>query len=1769
MLIKSRKRIALFLSMIMILSGVSPTYLFANDIAAINDDIMTLSTNALFDLAEYDIKLPDNPRSYTSNLTDKLTSGESGISFTYEEGLAYRVTYFIEAVNQLPIKVEHIFDIGYAGENVHVYTTLYTSEGEAWDNFGAEYNFAQYDALNGMWTTNGFDSSSWNDEPYNEYTESLYSENGTVTTYVPSTSTPFVQYRGNSLGNLGGGGIGLAFRYMFAPDEGNKIYINTSNISPGNIVTFTVDKGYMSGTSNNFTAIGGQSNSITLLEEIETLTGVPTHWMIDENGDLVDYDGVIYHPENAGSRPGIDMVFTHPQEIVVEDGQYAFRLWEDPNGIDVILNLTRHNEVDEIEVAFKLDQFSDTVETSSVNLTDTGWREYQQTELSYEIEGFEINRTTASHTIRFVQDDTFYPTFKVDDTEDPDYNGIDTYKDEFVKWPELEASSLLPERNIRLRFYADGLDSDNEGKYYSPNFLYTYLGFTFDRVDYYRGELVYDPYDGLSDAGTYYTAYSKENPVVESLGTITGLPVWVTRTIDNEYQIRLLNEGIISQRLIYSPDDNDVPPPAAQIEAVSNVYVVPADPSAGGSNPQPQTIGFDLTWSAPSNSTDNPTLDNFLLEGDMFYELMLYNDSTAPIENRHYIQIFRVWASEITEINGIEKVTQISVDRQWGYEVEEDDPDDLNYKWRYDSNEDTFYMPNIVLKPYLTDGTTNDNWLQLKGVGNDAYLEVDKTDEYLNEADYPADNVAIVQDLGYTVPGNYYLTIRAVYDRHEENVQLVHSNESNPWSLTLNTLEEVVPTVTTIVGISDYLDNPGIRFSVVDISKYVSQMFDPLGWYVQDNIENDGERTYEIFLYQDNAVEPADFDNDAIVVNYGNINSGVTSPSEDEDNTEDEVETDEEIEDETDDNGVATIDETEDDEVETDEEIEEEEEEWYGLYDMQDYVETLRDGGIVKFEYVDNRDSVNTVGEWPLLYFDNLDENSVYYIKIRTVVEPYELLENEEDETEVEEINARLVSSEVAKDPCYSEFSKEYTFTTTTKLLPPTADEQAPPAPSDFWIIDQPNNTSVELGWEAPNYEPVEGVIYYELMRSDDNGIDDELLSIGIDLDEILAENSSVVAWNTKEDFIQSVELVNGDLVETALDPTQYSVTFSLLDEGLIPNRLYYFYARTVITVDGVPIGSEWIRIPVTTSPVDRPINLQIEHTRDYDYEGAHEVVVSFFAPLPEDAVVPTDYDFEIAIKGEDDSDYTIANTSDSPYSASSVESILDEDDQIYSYTHFVYHITGLDSSTRYDIKVRIVDYTVEIPDDETAPRSLYSDSVFYRTEYDEYDEQLKDLLEEYLGKFDKLTDDLKNNSYWQLEEGVYKYKEGYLKSDLAVYDVYELVSESGSRYLKYYLPADTFNWANDYSTIIQSEIDPYTLTIRPKSIDDNVAEVKEALLEIDSTAIEAFYFVLELDLGSPSQVGNYMPLASKIDIDLSVAKLEEEDWYVEEQITNELNTLITETRITVYEELEDELLSNKVFDEYELQDIVDDRFEDLLEDFYSLAEDIVEDLIIEENAIEKTNVAMLLSADVSGKKVSGYQFINQIWQSFITFNMANGYAMEIFEFGSYMFAGLLETMVEIVTIAGGNGTIDKYRLENIFDITDTGLSALATKTNVYSAIAQVLSMPAGADAVSYLQTKGFDSISRTGMNGTLRQDEAIYLLMQLYETVYYRDVTNIVIKDRQSVLNIGAFQPVYREYVYAAVELGVVTPQDGYVYPSQPVTVQEVLEMITSIMNK
>lgn len=950
------------------------------------------------------------------------------------------------------------------------------------------------------------------------------------------------------------------------------------------------------------------------------------------------------------------------------------------------------------------------------------------------------------------------------------------------------------------------------------------------------------------------------------------------------------------------------------------------------------------------------------------------------------------------------------------------------------------------------------------------------------------------------VPGTYYLSFRTVLVSNTQGKPIVYSEESNMVSLTLDNNTEIIPVPSTITTKDTTDEKESVLTEQVTIQNV------DIRNYVKKMLE-----PADLKLYTDEEKTTGKYSGTYEIYLYQN-------PSQ----------------------LAKTIKEVEEGKILP---IEVTREEGLDLLGKEAYRDRLRKGEVLPIVIKVS----SLIGEGNQSFeIKGLDENEVYYIQTRVKLSPWR--------KSIDEIEKGEVS------PRYSLFSKETAFTTTATPTPPSPEDKVPPTPEKIWIENQKNNTTVTLGWKAAKFEADEDIskVYYEWIRTEAQ-LTDEEKSRDKEVATLITTDSNRVGFKTENTYISTyLSAVKG---WTQLEPSQESSLFRLTDQTLYPNTVYYYYVRTVCIIDGVPVRSTWIMLPVTTPPVGMPTNLKIEHERDYSHNTKEETVISFDAPIPSDALVPTSYDFDIAVLGEMDESYSTTKYKVTKLTSKEETSLTPQ-----GYTHFVYKITGLKPNKRYFIKVRVIDKTVELSQGSSYPTSLYTDPLSTRTEYDEEEDSKDNQYAEYIKKFEEAAQKLKKRPYWVVEAGTtYKYRESYMVSEIGLKKEYELVAEEGTE-VTYYLPLSIFTKANEQGTILKIKLGEYSASIRPYTLTEENKEIAEAIKLMQEKKLEDYYVEMRFSLiSSQESISGQKAITPRMMLDMNLVYLKEKDTIIEADLIDALEELIVSEKKEVIAALEKKIYNGTLADDV-LQEIIDKAIEDIEASHIKKVKRMINAEIKKNITIQEIEKSILLLCKAETYAADAYYLQGGKWISVESYGASGGFAIEAHLLGTYLLVGRSSLIQMVPSLAPYESFIAKYQLTDFFTLDAYMIQTATTKQQLYGAVARLLGAQRNTDYYTYLQNKRIKGLSNLGRQNAVRQDEEIYIIMQAYELLYNRSVKSVVIKNKQSVQNIGAFQTMYRDYVYAGVELKIITPTNAKVLPSKQMTVEETIKMLYKV---
>ncbi|GMQ57699.1 hypothetical protein AN1V17_20940 [Vallitalea sediminicola] len=1039
------------------------------------------------------------------------------------------------------------------------------------------------------------------------------------------------------------------------------------------------------------------------------------------------------------------------------------------------------------------------------------------------------------------------------------------------------------------------------------------------------------------------------------------------------------------------------------------------------------------------------------------------------------------------------------------------------YQYGYNASENLFQVKNIVIRgEYKGSSLTDKPTIWSKPIKKDL---TNKTTPYTKSEE--ADD-----EYDYEFPGINFIKMRSVYVSAGGTGQ---SDRSIADSISLSMLRYDIP----MAGTLDYTpritseEQPrvglNVKFKLVDIKNYDNYMIAP----INKNINN---INYRIYISKDKQK----------ILNLESLmtTEGDTEKILDLDNAARENE-----------NGVYKIADYSDD-----------------IELTADEIDNLRSDNIL---YSDISTQPTDAGFQELKLL-NLDPNTNYYIRIVTKL----------DISDVSDTS-------VIVDKRRSEPSSMLSATSPVIPANPGDSELIPLAPENMEAKHLDDSMiSGEISWEFPTeIELIEDKYGFELISIENKSLPESLGS-GKMLQDIfdsqLLTGAVVEGWRLYVKDGKYVLKYYDKNTRTWIEATQtFNVAdnkISIIDNNNLPNKVYYYYARTIRIESELPkAASAWVAASLTTAPIKRPINLIVDHNPKYAYDPKREAVIRFDAPVPTDYHTTGNYGVEIFVKGDKDTDYT--NTK---YSSYYLEQVTGANE---GYTRSFYKISGLKPGTTYSIKVRIEDRTKPqdtLPNgDRVYPRSSFSDRVSTRTEFDQKDYDKENKYIEYIKYYEDKAQELIKTSYWEIEKDdkkqVIKYRQDYNIGDL------KYVKE-GNYYLvdaikgiqDYYLPAKMIETANDNGITIVIRFPDGDLGIRPYTLSmDKTAEIIEKIDEINkyNNSTKDYYIRLIMNIGEyKDKVNGKSPSTNLMNYDIQVVGSNKSEDDIERLILQKFEQAVESKKTYLMEQLDKELDSG--IDDAKLLKIVTDTLVLVKQTHRANIKSLMKSSIqTKYSTVRELNESVRIAFDVGSVNDTLQGYIKE-GSSFTIVNSDNyggTYNIETDKAGSYLFAPKSNMYSELDNIYNGMVTdlVTQYSLTDIFNSGElSNLKYHVYNYQLLSATARVLGAGKGYDNAEWLEEHNVD-IPVNDMYGHMRKDEAIYIFMQAYSIKNNLNLDSINVTDYNIIEDDYDIKEEYRDVLIKGVNLGIIKLTDGRLLPNEEVVTETVLEMLTRINNK
>ncbi|MCL2840517.1 MAG: hypothetical protein FWE05_07050 [Defluviitaleaceae bacterium] len=816
---------------------------------------------------------------------------------------------------------------------------------------------------------------------------------------------------------------------------------------------------------------------------------------------------------------------------------------------------------------------------------------------------------------------------------------------------------------------------------------------------------------------------------------------------------------------------------------------------------------------------------------------------------------------------------------------------------------------------------------------------------------------------------------------------------------------------------------------------------------------------------------------------------------------------------------------------------------------------------------------------------NNLDENVQFFLFADLVVDrfissgtallPGEVIGDDLDRRD------RSVSTSIASD--------------TTVGTPglPGPDEVDPSAPTGLSHIRPTAETSAILYWDAVRSTNPEIITFFELIRVSDDAMDlaelnhpdyrDRALSSWVTgrtdakgwRTGVGADGHSLAVYTTSA--TPQIHPYN-DPVYTYRDPSEHEdLTLnqvSLTDRSLRPNSLYFYYVRVVrrVYIDGewIETRSSWVEDSVTTQVVQPPYNLREEDgTERAGFDLFSQAFVSWRHTELENIILDAgeNFTFQIQLRadGEEWGDIVSINRNQ----------LINANN--FRGGRFYYMVSGLRHSTVYEMRVRLFD----IASDDA---SLWSNVITFMTGHYDDGRQEED---DWLNHIDRYLRELLRRPHWFAQNTptrsvmVIRPDEIFAGQMLGHAGTPVPLYNTDVNSIRYYIPASVFRDANENRRGFTTTYSDLQIQFAPSFLSSaHNQAVLDMLRTLDTRGSNlSDYFVrMDLERAPMAPLHGQEGLTRQTDVQLTLVGT---------------NTSIRNLRtwdgnvLTRAERVVDNIMSDPVLRQ-NIRNLLNDGTsnEDMLDFVASVvtrADNQITQMVGNYMRVQSggilTNTEMRVQAfDAAvnmvvtnlepNTSVNAFRLQSGQWVPQPLVEFYNGQAAITHAPGTIAFTG------SVVNIHGANAQpqggamtsiVARFSLESIFG-QNIDLQQNANRHMVVGSVARIAGAPHGADPMTWAVTNLNVDMSSRNADALISRQEAIAVVMALYERRTNTRVDTIMIRNFQNTAGM-TLDPRYAQAVRAAFEVGIIT--DNHFDPSGAITIGEFLDMLASLGNR
>ena len=833
-----------------------------------------------------------------------------------------------------------------------------------------------------------------------------------------------------------------------------------------------------------------------------------------------------------------------------------------------------------------------------------------------------------------------------------------------------------------------------------------------------------------------------------------------------------------------------------------------------------------------------------------------------------------------------------------------------------------------------------------------------------------------------------------------------------------------------------------------------------------------------------------------------------------------------------------------------------------------------------------------------VLYLDNLDENRQYFLFADLFATAY-----------ITTTTPGALYTKARLLPAISPFSNLTGGTTRGYVELPDPGDIDPLSPRDFHYDPPPSQTSVRLLWLEPSVILPGVEIRYELLRIRDaeplNAVQqtNTLLSLRETFDAITGADG---AWRVCPDEGVLIPDAQGNFVPVPPPGSRFTYLptpatilghHGFIDNTLTPNTLYFYYVRTVqiTTRAGLTIErfSAWVERPVTTPPVDAPFNFDRLDPRGLPtFDPLTQVYVAWDIHLmgtegmnPQEAIqylvehiigVRATFEFQL-MRG--DGPWELAPPLSLAQLRNPANISLNPDGSFtFRYVH-----SGLSPGTWHYMQVRLVELDENL---QPYDRSMWSDPIGFLTEFDLDDIDLQDVADNWLNFLRYQLAHVLDRPYWLAQDtpsnAIIVYRGGQdvfrglvLETPGTNIPLRNTNSPHGAYNVTYYMPVEVVRFAFDNNMGFSTSFSDVQFLMPSSFISFNHNQTMLDMARIINTTPDYtdMFVRLEFELRPFADIEGQPPASRQASFQVNAVTTNRNfsniaawDAHILRQAMN-----IIDTRIT------DPILLQSI-----LQRMRDDATD---EEMWLLIDELVTSISAQisarvlsylrttENGILTNTTRNFTSFDVpvhvtllvmdQDMSVGAFMLHISGWIREQHFQMANGPTISVRAPGTFAFTGRVIIIADIQEMPRGGAVIAivaTFGLDDLFG-DDINLHQNASRHMIVGSAARIAGAPHGADPIAWSAANLNVQMTNRNAASLIQTQEAIAIIMALYERRTNTRVSQIIIRDTQAIAGMN-LDPRYSQAVSAAFELGIVTNRN--INPQGSITIGEFLDMLS-----